>query len=211
MHDNLALASEDRSWSLLIRHAARPKIPTGTFGNGLSITEEGRREATTLGRQLGNRIHRIVTSPVLRCVQTAEAVQLGAGTSASADTDQVLGDPGVWITDSGVVGDAFFQHGPRGVVARQLAGDEIPGMTPIDVGAKRFVDALVSNPGEPGEINVFVSHDAVIAPLLAAILGVHDLTKIWPAYLEGAFLSSVVDSIDIVWRGHRQRLQWIST
>lgn len=211
MRDTLALASEDRSWSLLIRHATRPPIPAGSFGNDLSITEEGRREAVELGELLGGRIRRLVASPVLRCVETAEAIRRGGEASGEAATDKTLGDPGVWIEDGDAVGDAFLRHGPRGVVARQLAGDAIPGMTPMDIGTARFVDALVSAPGEPGEIDVFVSHDAVIAPLLAAVLGVQRLPEIWPAYLEGAFFNREGDGLAVLWRGVHHTAQWRPT
>ena len=208
MRDTLALASKDRPWSLLLRHATRPPIPAGSFGNELSITEEGRREATELGELLGGRIRRLVSSPVLRCVETAEAIRHGGDASGQTATHTILGDPGVWIEDGDAVGDAFLRHGSRGVVARQLAGDLIPGMTPIDAGAAKFMDLLVSDQGKPGEIDIFVSHDAVITPLLATVLGVRDLTEIWPTYIEGALLSREGDGLAILWRGVRHTAQW---
>ncbi len=201
MRDTLALASRDRPWSLLLRHATRPPIPAGSFGNDLSITEEGRREAVDLGELLRGRIRRLVTSPVLRCVETAEAIRCGGRASRQAATDQTLGDPGVWIEDGDAVGDAFLRDGPRGVVARQLAGDSISGMTPVDTGAARFMEMLVSDQGKPGEIDIFVSHDAVIAPLLAIVLEVRDLAEIWPAYIEGALFSPEGDGLAVLWRG----------
>ena len=131
MRDSLALASDDRPWSLLIRHATRPDIPLGSFGNELAITKEGRREATGMGQVLSDRLRRFETSPVLRCVQTAEAICLGAGVPGPPATTRVLGDPGVWIADGDAVGDAFVEHGPSGVVARQLAGHTIPPLEPV--------------------------------------------------------------------------------
>ena len=66
---------------LLLRHAERPPIPPGTFGNDLEITPAGRREAEALGRALaqGEPVAGVYSSPVLRCVQTAEAMAAGAG------------------------------------------------------------------------------------------------------------------------------------
>ncbi len=211
MRNTLALASKDRPWSLLLRHATRPPIPAGSFGNDLSITEEGRREAVELGELLRGRIRRVVTSPIFRCVETAEAIRCGGQASCQAATDNTLGDPGVWIKDGDAAGDAFLRHGPRGVVARQLAGDALPGMTPIGIGAARFIDLLISDPGEPGEIDVLVSHDAVIAPLLATVLGVRDLAEIWPAYLEGALLCREGDGLAVLWRGVHHTAQWRPT
>lgn len=210
VHDSFALASEDRAWSLLIRHATRPEIPCGSFGNNLSITDEGRRQAKVMGQVLGSRVRRLVTSPVLRCVQTAEAICRGAGAPGPVTTNCVLGDPGIWIADGDAVGDVFLEHGPQGVVARQLGGHAVRGMTPLEIGAKRFVDALVPTPREPGAIDVFVSHDAVIAPLFAVLLGVQSLPEIWPGYLEGAFVGLGDDGLNVIWRGVHRRSPWRS-
>ena len=77
-------------------------------------------------------------------------------------------------------------------------------MTPLEVGVKRFLDVLVSAQGESGTTDVYVSHDAVIAPLLAAVLGVQRLPEIWPAFLEGAFFGLGTNGLDVIWRGLRR-------
>jgi broad specificity phosphatase PhoE len=207
MRDTLALASRDRSWSLLLRHAERPAIPAGTFGNDLSITTDGEAAAEGVGLQLRGRLRRVVTSPVRRCVQTAEAILRGAAISTSATTSTVLGEPGVWISDGDAVGDAFLQLGPQGVVARQLVGD-VRGIIPLKTGVARFVEILVAKPGDPGQNDVFVSHNAVVAPLLGALLDIRELPAIWPGYLEGAFLSRSQDGLDIIWRGSTRSVTW---
>lgn len=207
MRDTLALVSPDRSWSLLLRHAERPAIPAGTFGNDLSITADGAAAAEAVGLQLRGRLRRVVTSPVRRCVQTAEAILRGAAVATSATTSTVLGEPGVWISDGDAVGDAFLRLGPRGVVAQQLAGD-VPGVAPLKTGVARFVELLVAEPGDPGQIDVFVSHDAVVAPLLGALLDSRELPAIWPGYLEGAFLGRSQDGLSIIWRGSTRSVKW---
>ncbi len=208
MRKTLALASEDHPWSLLIRHATRPPIPAGSFGNDLLITDEGRRHAMELGGLLQGRLGRLVTSPVLRCVETAQAIRRGAHASARLTTDITLGDPGVWIADGHAVGDAFLKDGPRGVVARQLAGDAAPGMTPLDLGVTRFLKTLLSTQGGPGQIDVFVSHDAVIAPLLGALLESNNIAEIWPEYLEGTLLNQSGGVLAILWRGTLRTTHW---
>lgn len=207
MRDSLALASRDRAWSLLLRHAERPAIPAGSFGNDLSITEDGRVAAEAVGLQLSGRLRRTVTSPVRRCAQTTEAILRGAAVSTSATASAVLGEPGVWISDGDAVGDAFLRLGPQGVVARQLAGD-MPGMTSLETGVTRFVELLIAEPGEPGQIDVFVSHDAVMAPMLGALLDIRTLPEIWPEYLEGAFFGRHPDGLDIIWRGSMRSVSW---
>jgi len=180
---------------------------TGTFGNDLSITGDGRAAAEEVGLLLSGRLRHMVTSPVRRCVQTAEAILRGAAASTPATASTVLGEPGAWISDGDAVGDIFLQLGPHEIVAQQLVGD-VAGITPLETGVARLVELLHAEPGDPGQIDVFVSHDAVVAPLLGALLDTRELSAIWPGYLEGAFFSRSADGLDIIWRGSTQSVTW---
>ena len=122
--------------------------------------------------------------------------------------DRVLGDPGVWIDDGAAVGGIFLKFGAQAVVERQVTGRAIPGMAPLRAGVTRFLELLLSEAGEAGTVDVYVSHDAVIAPLLAALLDRQDVTEIWPAYLEGALLSTGADGLDVIWRGDVHASHW---
>lgn len=208
MNENLNLATDDRKWSLLVRHATRPEIPTATYGNDLSITTEGRQKATELGQLLKRRLGRVVTSPVIRCVQTAESILFGSRAIGAPIPERALGDPGVWITDREVVGDIFLKLGPEGVVKRQVAEYPLPGITPLNIGVSRLLDLMLAAPSGTGLIDVFVSHDAVIAPLLYVALDAKKLSSVWPQYLEGALFSCEDDNLEIIWRGERRSRKW---
>jgi len=201
----LALSSNVRSWSLLIRHAERPEFAAGDFGYSVAITESGSKRASELGRALGPRLGRMITSPVPRCVQTAEAILKGDGRPISEKPvlDRLLGDPGVWISDGQLAGGAFLQLGPQGVVTRQISGELMPGMTPLAEGVERLLNLLCSGPLDDGKIDVYVSHDAVLAPLLSVLLATCDMTTIWPIFLEGMLLGHDLDGRVIIWRGTR--------
>lgn len=65
--------SSSNKLSLLIRHANRDKIPTGSFGNEVMLNETGKANALKFGEALSDlKISKIMTSPIGRCVQTAE-------------------------------------------------------------------------------------------------------------------------------------------
>ena len=73
---------ENEKISLLLRHADRDDIPQGSFGNEILLNEKGKQNAQRFGEILSERkINRIFTSPVGRCVQTAEYITKGYGNS----------------------------------------------------------------------------------------------------------------------------------
>ncbi len=95
--------------SLLIRHSDRDDIPQGSFGNEILLNEKGRQNAQSFGENLsGRKINRIFTSPVGRCIQTAEFITKGYGSSVEIIETTALGAPGLHITDEKIAGDFFF-------------------------------------------------------------------------------------------------------
>jgi len=190
---------------LLVRHAERPPIPNGSWGRELSITDAGREASIELGSRLGS-IPRIVSSPVPRCVQTAEALRQGAGGSASIEQDRLLGDPGVWVMQPELAGPQFQAGGARGVVARQLAGAVVPGMRPLTDGASLLLDLLLRTAPPVGSVSVCVTHDAVMAPLIGHLFGQERVGPIWPNFLEALRLQFEDDELVVQWRGRYRRV-----
>lgn len=176
--------------SLLLRHAERPPIPPGSFGNDLPITDAGRQAAEALGARMGNDLRRIVTSPVRRCLETARALAQGATSSVPIETDARLGAPGAWIEDPAEAEAQFHRLGTRNAYDRLMAGEPVPGLTSLDDGARILLDLLRPPPDATG-LHCFISHDAVIAPLLAWQFPELPPSSLWPDYLDGAlFLDS---------------------
>ena len=74
--------SDENRLSLLIRHADRDQIPEGSFGNEVLLNETGKENSLKFGESLSElKVNRIFTSPVGRCVQTAEQISKGYGKS----------------------------------------------------------------------------------------------------------------------------------
>ena len=93
-------APTDRPIAALLRHSVRDHLSSGDAGYTLPITEVGARLATELGKMIGKRLRSLHSSPLLRCVQTAEALRAGAAADLSILRDRLLGDPGVYVVDS---------------------------------------------------------------------------------------------------------------
>ena len=185
--------------ALLVRHAERPEIPAGSFGHDLRITEAGHLAAAALGAQLGPRLGRVVASSVPRCVQTGAAILAGSGLDRAVSTDRRLGDPGIWIADEALAGESFLDGGSPAVVRRQLAGG-VRGMHSLQAGTAAMLACFFDPPSVPGQVDVFISHDAVMAPLLGHLLRSDDFDLIWPSFLEGAWFVGSASQVSLRWR-----------
>ena len=95
----LERAPDDRAVVVLLRHSVRDHLPEGDAGYVLPITDIGRQLALELGGLLRGRLRTLHASPLVRCVQTAQALAEGAGADVSVIPNQLLGDPGVFVLD----------------------------------------------------------------------------------------------------------------
>lgn len=149
--------------ALLLRHADRDNIPKGSFGNEILLNEKGKQNAQNFGETLKDRkINRIFTSPVRRCVQTADFITKGYGCSIEIIETTSLGAPGLHITDEKIAGEFFLQHGFDEMYSRFIQGKEIPGIPSINVLNKRITNFINENTAENGT-TIFITHDMLIA------------------------------------------------
>jgi broad specificity phosphatase PhoE len=190
--------------AMLMRHSVRPFLPPGDAGFALPITDVGARLARSLGELLGRRLRSLRTSPLVRCVQTAEEVRAGAGTDVPITRDKCLGDPGVYVLDTALAGPVWQELGHEGVMAHLVARDgALPGMAVPDAAARYLVHYMLAAAQEPG-LHVFVTHDSLVTATAARLLGNPLGREAWPWYLEAAFFWRVGDELNVAYRRHRR-------
>jgi len=149
--------------SLLIRHSDRDDIPKGSFGNEVLLNEKGKQNAILFGENLvGKKLNTIYTSPVGRCVQTAELISEGYGSKIKIIETTALGSPGLHIDDEKIAGAFYLEHGFDEMYRRFMNDESIPGMPGKDELNKRMSTFLKDNTTEDGT-TIFVTHDMVIA------------------------------------------------
>ena len=206
--ERLATVPEDVDVSLVIRHAEREEIQAGTFGRDVRLTAQGFRAAEQLGRALSERrTVTAVSSPVQRCVQTAQQILHGAGSSSEVVTDRNLGEPGAFIVDPEIATPLFLELPIREIARRQLQDDApLPGMRATEEGVAIVLDLVAADPGGNGQLNVYVTHDAILAVLAGGIFGSTIEEIGWPDFLEGLLLWGSGDEINISWRGYESAL-----
>ena len=193
--------------SLILRHAEREDIPPGTFGVDVPLTTSGVASAERLGATLsGMRPQaKAIASPVPRCESTARAILRGGDWPEEVVQDWRLGEPGPFVVDEEISGVLFLQIGILEIVRRQLSHVEPPtGMRATSEGVDLLLGLTATDLRSCGRLSIYVTHDAILAALVAHLyrLPVDDIG--WPGYLDGLLLWRCRDRLHFIWRGLEQ-------
>ena len=181
----------------LLRHGRTEHTPERRFSGSsdLPLSELGRADAAAAARHLAGRgIDVIVTSPLQRTRQTAEAVADVLAVPVEVDTDLRELDFGSW---EGLTAAEAQQKSP--LAFRRWSGDptvRAPGGESVaDVSARVARARARILERHAGETVLLVSHVTPIKLLIAAGLGVGD-DVVHRVFLEAASLSTVTWSSD---------------
>ena len=193
--------------SLILRHAEREDISPGTFGVNVPLTTSGVASAERLGATLsGMRPQaKAIASPVPRCESTARAILRGGDWPEEVVQDWRLGEPGPFVVDEEISGALFLQIGILEIVRRQLSHVEPPtGMRATSEGVDLLIGLTATDLRSCGRLSIYVTHDAILAALVAHLyrLPVDDIG--WPGYLDGLLLWRCRDRLHFIWRGLEQ-------
>ena len=139
--------------ALLLRHAARAPLPPDDVGYTLPITEAGAELGRELGRLLGRRLRSLRSSPLVRCLQTAEVLRFGAGADLPIVADRLLGDPGVYVIDEQLAWTQWQTLGHEGVMQHLVSSSHaLPGMARPDEAARAKGRAGLCGGGDPDDL-----------------------------------------------------------
>ena len=197
----LERAPTDRAVVLLLRHSVRDPLPSDDVGYSQAITDVGRQLAFKLGAIIKDRLGSLHASPLLRCVQTAWALADGAGVDMEVVENRLLGDPGVFVLNERRAWTNWEQLGHEGVM-NHLVNETtaLPGMARPDEAARLLVRSMFADAAGRFGVHVFVTHDSIVTPTAARLLGKPLDRDDWPDFLEGAFFWSVEDSVFAAYR-----------
>ncbi len=190
--------------ALILRHAEREEIPQGTFGVNVPLTSCGVASAERLGAMLSHIRFSVcaTASPVPRCNSTAAAIMRGCKWAEEVALDWRLGDPGPFVVDEEVSGALFLDIGILEIVKHQLTCTKPPaGMRPTAEGVGLLLELTTNKLRSRGRLNIYVTHDAILAVLVAYLyrLPVDEID--WPGYLDGLLLWRCGNRIHFIWRG----------
>jgi len=171
---------------LLIRHGRTTSNANGTLAGwteGVGLDDTGRRQAADLAERLrGMPVSLLVSSPLQRCVETAQIVA-AALDDATGQTDERVGECRYGAWTGGLLKDLAKEPLWRTVqdqpsAARfpdgeKFAGESIADMQARALQAVRDIDARVSAEHGPHALWALFSHGDVIKSILADAAGAH--------------------------------------
>ena len=167
---------------ILVRHARSTANTAGVLAGrtpGVELDDAGREQAARTGARLGDvPLVAVVSSPLERCRQTAQAVvdHQGAALTPRLEDDLTECDYGNW--QGGALAD-LAKEDLWSVVQRQPSAAVFPGgeslvaMHARAVSAIRRIDAAVEAEHGPAAVWAAVTHGDLIKAILADALGLH--------------------------------------
>ena len=192
---------DDQPVTLLLRHAERGELPPNDLGHDVPITPSGMQHSHELGKRLSGKIMSMRTSPVFRCIQTAEQILAGADANLHIGHDRAFGDPSIYVTTPKLAWENWKKMGNEGVMQHMATADHaLPGMAHPDEAANALVEHMLTLAGGEAGIHVFVSHDVIVSATAARMLGAQPEGAPWPHYLEGAYFWQEAGSLRAVYR-----------
>lgn len=167
---------------ILVRHGRTTANASGMLAGrltGVRLDETGRTQAAATGERLAAvPLRRLVTSPLVRCRQTAREILTRQGGTPAQLTDKALTecDYGDWQGQSLTT---LAKEPLWRVVQSQPSAAAFPGgesmaaMQARAVAAVRRHDAAVADEHGPDAVWAVVSHGDIIKAVLADALGLH--------------------------------------
>lgn len=206
--------------TLFTRHSVREMVAgQGLAGYDLQLTDEGRELAQAWGRYLientGRVIEQCMSSPIQRCVDTAALMIQGADqVTQRPNTHNIeiveqglLVEPGSFVLDIQQAAPYFRKQGALGFI-NSFVNNALPGMKHPITGVADVLELLYNaHPQNSGGLTLAVSHDTIIAAMLAVMRNQMQLEKSdWPEMMEGVFVwfegDNFTDSVlKWIWRG----------
>lgn len=171
---------------LIIRHAARPDILTNTVGNDVMLTDEGIEHSKLFASLINGQVLSIRTSPIGRCVQTAELIaQTTHFKLDDIEQCRLLGDPGFIIKDGDLAWQHWLSKGNEAVNLHLLSGTESwDGFYDLnDSVAHIFSDIKTLLSNSANGVHLWVTHDTILATLAARIGDKRLTLQDWPNFL----------------------------
>ncbi len=185
--------------ALIVRHADRDSVTNPSKHAEVLLNTEGEKRAREFGKRLLNDFAkvRIFSSPIQRCIQTGECIQEAFGDDSKIQISNVLGEPGPFVFGDAI--ESFVTLGTVGVVERIEKGIPMPFIRKEEEGTKVLLDYLrnETDKSDGQTANVFITHDACIAPAINFLIGELFNQEHWIEFLGGLRIDFDAKSLTI--------------
>ncbi len=207
--ENFSLIPPGSSCAILVRHAERPQFRVRRLGNNVPITAGGASASVKFGAEPGIRsITGAYSSPVLRCVQTADKILEGARLNhVKVTTRSTLGEPGSYIKNRWAAGRHFLLRDAPGVIEEYIARGKLDGFLPLKEGSTALLSSILHDLSDKNSRNLYVSHDAVIAPFIYYYTGEKFGRDHWLNFLDGVIITAQGDDVRLIRNGKEHAIR----
>jgi len=154
----------------LIRHAE--KLDGSVHAK---LTQKGLTDSFLYGQNLRLKnidIDKIISSPIERCMQTAEEISKGYG-SIKIEKSKLLGDPGIFVDNGDRAMEIFNRYSLVEIINMQLENKELNGFNQIGIGTERLLEFMKNQ----NRNILYLSHDAIIMPFLCYIENIKNIRE----------------------------------
>lgn len=204
---SLEMLPDNRAITLLTRHSIREEPDNYNGHYKLPLTQEGRKLASFWGSLQPFESFQLFSSPVGRCIETAERMFLGKHEALKENAIDILphlAEPGCFIKDISTmekVGKVFIERGPITFLESMLTGSfdqYISTKDSVGLLLQAFQNTHSQN---TRQLNIHVSHDTILAAFVYSILDKQNLSESdWPRMMEGVYLWFDDEHVHGVWR-----------
>ncbi|KAG6559964.1 hypothetical protein RHABOEDO_000213 [Candidatus Rhabdochlamydia oedothoracis] len=187
-----------------IRHAHRAPFSLNDWGHEVSITLQGQKRSREFGKQIAqSKVEVIWSSPIKRCIQTAEEIKNGIGVDIPTYQSILLGDPGFMILNPKIAEKAFQNDPLVEIIKCLLDGKSMPGFYSVTVGCDRMLRKLLENKQSN---QIWISHDIHVCLLTCYIFKSQNPERMMPTFLEGLTFSFENLGVFAHFRGLRTKI-----
>ncbi|MGO2214459.1 histidine phosphatase family protein [Psychrobacter alimentarius] len=194
MISSVRLLPEGERLILFTRHSLRERSDGNGFASyQLPLTPKGRVLAKSWGRWLSGHLPYSldvdsISSPIGRCIDTAQLMQEGAGLRRDIAHQSLLVEPGSLVTEPDIATPIFKEIGVLNFINRFLQGN-LEGTKNAYQGGLDILSLFYQNQPQHGHLMLAVSHDTLLSAFLAVMFDVVEIDwNDWPKMMEGVFL-----------------------
>lgn len=175
---------------IFMRHAEKLQSCDIYAEAALGLTDEGINQTRILAKYFKQRIKKskkIKTSPIKRCIQTAEILSACFDRdNSTVELSNILGGPGAYVNDDKRALSVFTKYNVYEVLEKQLKNDYLPGIRSLDEGTKLLLEAIKSDFMTNIHSTIYISHDVILMAFIGSLLKDRQFNReCWIDYLEG--------------------------
>jgi len=178
------------SFIAIFRHAEKSVNKDIFDENSITLTKRGEENSWNFGIEFINLYHNVgylKSSPIRRCVRTAELIIKGANKSFEIILSKNLGDPGVFVEDEKIASKLFKKNKCENIVKSQINRINLEGIRDIEIGVKILLEDILLDL-KKNKIGLYITHDVIIIPFVSYLIENLNIVRNWIDYLEGFYI-----------------------